>query len=112
MAQRFILKYSLPLAITWAFIILGLCSMPGQYVPSFSFLELLSFDKWVHAGIFFTLCCLLFFYWMQKTEQKKPIYIFLLLILRLLLVGLCLLKFKLRNYGNQLVSVGLEYDRV
>ncbi len=79
MMQRFVLKYSLQLSITWALIILGLCSMPGQYVPSFSFLEMLSFDKWVHAGIFFVLCCLLFFYWLQKTNQKKLIYIFLFL---------------------------------
>lgn len=75
MMPRFILKYSLQLSIIWGLIILGLCSMPGQYVPSFSFLEMLSFDKWVHAGMFFVLCCLLFFYWLQKTNNKKPIYI-------------------------------------
>jgi len=79
MAQHFILKYSLQLSIIWALTILGLCSMPGQYVPSFSFLEMLSFDKWVHASVFFVLCCLLFFYWLQKTDEKKPIYLFLFL---------------------------------
>lgn len=76
MIQQFILKYSLPLAIVWALIILGLCSMPGQYVPSISFLELLSFDKWVHAGVFFVLCSLLFIHLAQKTNQKKTIYFF------------------------------------
>jgi hypothetical protein len=48
------------LAFIWALIIFGLCSMPGGLIPSASWLELLSFDKWVHAGIFFILCALLF----------------------------------------------------
>jgi VanZ family protein len=33
--------------------------MPGRYVPSVSWLEMLSFDKFVHAGIFFALVSLL-----------------------------------------------------
>lgn len=32
--------------------------MPGRFIPTTSWLELLSFDKWVHAGIFFVLVCL------------------------------------------------------
>ena len=43
------------MAILWALLIFGLCSMPGRFIPSASWLELLSFDKWVHAGIFFIL---------------------------------------------------------
>jgi VanZ family protein len=38
-----------------ALVILILCGMPGKDVPHISFLEALSFDKFVHAGIFFTL---------------------------------------------------------
>jgi VanZ family protein len=45
--------------MVWFLVILGLCSTPGQYIPSASWLELLSFDKWVHAGIFFVLCYLI-----------------------------------------------------
>lgn len=37
----------------WTLIIFGLCSMPGKAIPKISWLELLSFDKLVHAGIFF-----------------------------------------------------------
>ena len=33
--------------------------MPGRDVPHISFLEMLSFDKWVHASIFFVLTLLL-----------------------------------------------------
>ena len=40
-------------ALLWALLILFLCGMPGKDIPHISFLELLSFDKFVHAGIFF-----------------------------------------------------------
>lgn len=37
----------------WTLVILALCSMPGRAIPQISWLELLSFDKFVHASIFF-----------------------------------------------------------
>jgi VanZ family protein len=40
--------------IAWTLVIFTLCSMPGKAIPHISWLELLSFDKFVHAGIFFT----------------------------------------------------------
>lgn len=42
----------------WALLILILCGIPGRDIPHISFLELLSFDKFVHAGIFFVLLVL------------------------------------------------------
>lgn len=42
-------------AILWALFIAFLCGIPGRDIPHISFLELLSFDKFVHAGIFFWL---------------------------------------------------------
>ena len=45
-------------AMLWALLILILCGMPGKDIPHISFLELLSFDKFVHAGIFFVLVVL------------------------------------------------------
>lgn len=74
--KNFIIKYSTTLSIIWAFIILGLCSMPGQYISSVSWLEMLSFDKWVHAGIFFVLCCFIFFSLLQKSSSPVKIYLF------------------------------------
>ena len=74
--HKFILKYSLSLSVIWALIILGLCSMPGQHIPSFNFLEMLAFDKWVHAGMFFVLCSLIFFYLLQKNSSHNKIYVF------------------------------------
>lgn len=74
--KKFILKYCFTLSIIWALIILGLCSMPGQHIPSFNFLEMLAFDKWVHAGIFFVLCCFIFFSIIQRSNSKQKIYVF------------------------------------
>ncbi len=48
------LKYNLP-AFIWTLVIFALCSMPGKSIPHISWLELLSFDKFVHASIFFVL---------------------------------------------------------
>ena len=47
-------KYNWP-AFFWTLVILGLCSMPGKSIPHISWLELLSFDKFVHASIFMLL---------------------------------------------------------
>ncbi|MBC7864401.1 MAG: VanZ family protein [Bacteroidia bacterium] len=48
------LRYNLP-AIIWALIIFVLCSMPGKSIPNFDWMQLFSFDKLIHAGIFFVL---------------------------------------------------------
>ena len=45
-------------AMLWALLILVLCGIPGRDIPHISFLELLSFDKFVHASIFFILVLL------------------------------------------------------
>lgn len=45
-------------ALLWALLILILCGIPGKDIPHISFLELLNFDKFVHAGIFFVLLLL------------------------------------------------------
>ena len=55
---KLLLKYSLLAAILWTLIIFVLCCTPGQYIPTTNWLELLSFDKFVHASIFFVLTCL------------------------------------------------------
>lgn len=48
-----IIKYLRP--ILWAFFIALLCGMPGKDIPKISWLEWVSFDKWVHASVFFIL---------------------------------------------------------
>ncbi|MBI3510407.1 MAG: VanZ family protein [Bacteroidetes bacterium] len=53
----------------WALVILILCGIPGKDIPHISFLELLSFDKWVHAGIFFVL--VIFFIRSNRLQEKN-----------------------------------------
>jgi hypothetical protein len=52
-SNRFI-RFNVPV-IVWATFILILCSTPGNKIPHISWLELLSFDKFVHATVFFIL---------------------------------------------------------
>lgn len=59
---KLVSKHSLLLAVIWTIIIFILCCTPGKYIPTVSWLELLSFDKFVHASIFFTLACLWLMY--------------------------------------------------
>lgn len=50
-----IVKRPLLFSTAWALFIFVLCATPGQYIPTANWLELLSFDKLVHAAIFFVL---------------------------------------------------------
>jgi VanZ family protein len=53
--------------------------MPGQYIPSVSWLEMLSFDKWVHAGIFLILCILLFVVAIKKQQSFGLVMVYFIL---------------------------------
>ncbi len=46
-------------AMLWALLIFILCAIPGKDIPHVSFLELLEFDKFVHASLFFVLLLLM-----------------------------------------------------
>ncbi len=58
----------------WASIIFILCATPGQYIPSASWLDLLSVDKFVHAGIFFILSALFLVTAIKHNHSKRTIY--------------------------------------
>jgi VanZ family protein len=75
---QLIFKNSLWCAIIWTLIIFGLCCMPGQYIPTTNWLELISFDKFVHASIFFILAALWFIF---LIKQNKVSNAFIVLIL-------------------------------
>lgn len=51
----------------WALFIAFLCGLPGKDIPHISFLELLSFDKFVHASVFFVLVVLI-----HNAARKTP----------------------------------------
>jgi len=68
---NFIYRYSTLFLVSWILIIFLLCSIPGQFIPTANWMDLLSLDKLVHAGIFFILC-ILFFLFAFKRRQKWP----------------------------------------
>lgn len=76
---KFIHKNCVYLSVTWALVILALCSTPGQYIPTVSWLELLSFDKWVHASVFFILCILLFTVTIKRDQRKEFMWVYFFL---------------------------------
>lgn len=75
---KLLLKYSLLAAIAWTLIIFILCCTPGKYVPTAHWLELLSFDKFVHASIFFILTCLWLTYMFKTNKLSMVIMIFII----------------------------------
>lgn len=72
-------RNSLFLSVTWAILILVLCAMPGRYLPSAGWLELLSADKLVHAAMFCVLGVLLIMACVRRRLTRSLVVIFLLL---------------------------------
>lgn len=77
---KLLLKYSLFAAITWTIIIFVLCCTPGRFIPTTNWLELLSFDKLVHASIFFTLTCLWLVYVFKVNKLSLSSMIFVIFV--------------------------------
>jgi hypothetical protein len=65
--------------LIWALLIAVLCGMPGHDIPHISFLELLSFDKFVHASLFFVLVLLMVKAFKQTNNYKNAVIISLCL---------------------------------
>ena len=76
---KLLLKYSLLAAIVWTLIIFILCCTPGKYLPTAHWLELLSFDKFVHACIFFTLTFLWLLVGFKKNKLSLSFMIFIII---------------------------------
>ena len=76
---KILLKYSFLAAISWTIIIFVLCCTPGKYVPTAHWLELLSFDKFVHASIFFTLTFLWLLVGVKKNKLSLSFMIFIII---------------------------------
>jgi len=77
---KLLLKYSLLAAIVWTLIIFILCSTPGHFIPTTNWLELLSFDKFVHASIFFILSCLWLIVGFKSNKLSLINVIFIILV--------------------------------
>lgn len=79
MLKQILQHHAYKLSVAWALLILGLCSMPGRFIPSTTWLEMLSFDKWVHAGIFFVLVSLLFISVYVNAQSNSLFYVYFIL---------------------------------
>lgn len=77
---KLLLKHSLTAAILWTLIIFILCCTPGQYIPTTNWLELLSFDKFVHASIFFSLSFLWLTFLIKSHKLNKFSMIFIIFL--------------------------------
>ena len=73
--REFIYRNSFRLVILWWLVIFVLCATPGAFIPSANWMELLSLDKWIHAGIFFILTSL-FIIQHKKRNQKRHLLVF------------------------------------
>jgi VanZ family protein len=69
--KPFLFKYILLFALAWTAVIFVLCCTPGRYVPTAHWLDLLSFDKLVHASIFFVLSSLWFLYLVKTGNVRR-----------------------------------------
>lgn len=74
-------NHAYKLSLLWALVIFILCSLPGRFIPAVSWLELLSFDKWVHAGVFFILLTFLQIAVVEHQQTKKFIYLYFVVCL-------------------------------
>jgi hypothetical protein len=79
--KNYIYTYSFTFCLIWAAVIFALCATPGQYIPSANWLELLSFDKFVHASIFFILTTLgLLSLVKNQRSQTRIVFFFLVCV--------------------------------
>ena len=76
--KKFIYDHPISLSVIWVVFIFVLCATPGQYIPSADWLELLSFDKFVHACMFFILSSLLFLIAIKNKQSNSAIGIYFL----------------------------------
>ncbi len=99
MMKKILLSYSLYIAITWTIMIFILCATPGQYIPTTSWLELLSFDKFVHASIFFGLV----FLWLIVFNKRynNTVLSISLVILSCILYGAILEIMQAKWFSNR-----------
>ncbi|MCW3462736.1 VanZ family protein [Chitinophaga nivalis] len=73
-------KFYIP-AILWTIVILVLCTMPGNDIPTNSFFQKIHFDKIVHFGLFggIVLFFSLAIYWQKKHIKGITLFFFVLM---------------------------------
>jgi len=67
-------------AIAWLIITTLLLVLPGPDIPEVSFLDLIYFDKWVHAGLFGGMTFLFSFPFIKKGNATKKLLIYIAIL--------------------------------
>jgi VanZ family protein len=80
-------QHAASIFLVWFAVIFALCATPGEYIPSNNWLDLLSVDKLVHAGMFFVLYLSAALFILRKKGSKT---FFLVALLFCLSYGLSL----------------------
>jgi VanZ family protein len=94
MIKQIIYNYCGLFSIVWAILIFVLCATPGQYLPSEEWLELIGFDKFVHASIFFILLSLAF---LKAFKHQQSSFVFVMSFIFAFFYGV-ILEFMQANY--------------
>jgi hypothetical protein len=67
-------------AIAWLIITTVLLVLPGPDIPEVSFLDLIYFDKWVHAGLFGIMTFLFGFPFIKNGTATKKLLIYIAIV--------------------------------
>ena len=94
MIKQIIYNYCGLLSVLWAILIFVLCATPGQYLPSEKWLELIGFDKLIHASIFFILLSLAF---LKAVKHQQSPFVFMMCFIFIFFYGV-VLEFMQANY--------------
>lgn len=89
-------------ATMWVILIAVLLLLPGQDLPTASFLDEIYFDKWVHVGLFGMLT-ILFAYPFLKVEKLTG-------KLLLLITALCIVYGILMEYAQKYFTTDRAFD--
>jgi VanZ family protein len=90
------------LPVIWAIIIYVLLTMPDNDIPKLSFLDVIYFDKWVHAGLFAMLTFL--FSWPFRKLYPAQHRLFITIAVLALLYGIAM------EYVQEYLTTDRDFD--
>lgn len=74
-------------ALIWGAFIFVLISIPGKDIPSSDWMQMISLDKWIHAGVFAVLMILVFHGYKQYDFARPRYYVNVILLLLVIIYG-------------------------
>jgi VanZ family protein len=95
---RHVWRNPIAYAVATAVVIFILCATPGQYIPSANWLELLSFDKFVHALMFYVLSSFIF---LAGIKHRRRYLFFVLWFLVCVTYGASIEFMQARYFSNR-----------